>query len=122
MFGRRTKHEELLDPEGVAAGNVVRFRRSTPDRIVRSLRPAHPAIVSVEDFTQVQLLRRSKGASGLHTARKTERTERPVQKLYLFRGRIRRDVFAEDGRQPAQAHHVLPVSSADVGTWFACVG
>ncbi|HYQ63701.1 recombinase family protein [Actinophytocola sp.] len=89
FFGRWTKHEELLDPDDVAAGHVVRFRRSTPDRIVRSRRPAHPEIVSVEDFTRVQLLRRSKGAAGLKTARKTERTGRPVKRLYLFRGRIR---------------------------------
>ena len=61
-------------------------------RIVRSRRPAHPAITSVEDFTRVQLLRRSKRAAGLPSARKTERSGRPVTKLYLFRGRIRCDV------------------------------
>jgi DNA invertase Pin-like site-specific DNA recombinase len=92
VFGRWTKHETLLDPDDVAAGHVVRFRRSTPDRVVRSRRPAHPAIISVEDFTKVQLLRRSKGAAGLSSARKTERSARPVTKLYLFRGRIRCDV------------------------------
>lgn len=68
---------------------MVRFRRSTPDRIVRSRKPAHPEIVSVEDFTRVQLLRRSKGAAGLKTARKSEQAGRPVKRLYLFRGRIR---------------------------------
>ena len=36
VFGRWTKHETLLDPNDVAAGHVVRFRRSTPDQIVRS--------------------------------------------------------------------------------------
>ena len=92
VFGRWTKHEMLLDPDDVAAGHVVRFRRSTPDRVVRSRRPAHPEIISVEDFTKVQLLRRSKGAAGLASARKAERSGRPVTKLYLFRGRIRCDV------------------------------
>jgi DNA invertase Pin-like site-specific DNA recombinase len=92
FFGRWTKHEVLLDPDDVAAGHVVRFRRSTPDRVVRSRRPAHPEIIPVEDFTKVQLLRRSKGAAGLASARKTERSGRPVTKLYLFRGRIRCDV------------------------------
>ncbi|OLF10521.1 hypothetical protein BLA60_15150 [Actinophytocola xinjiangensis] len=89
VFGRWTKREVLMDPEDVAAGHVVRFRRSTPDRVVRSRRPAHPEIISVEDFTQAQLLRRSKAAGGLRTARKTERTGRPVKRPYLFRGRIR---------------------------------
>ncbi|HEV3358531.1 MAG TPA: recombinase family protein [Pseudonocardiaceae bacterium] len=89
IFGRWTKHEVLLDPDDVAAGHVVRFRRAAPERVVRSRRPAHPAIVSVEDFTQAQLLRRSKGAGGLSTARKSERSERPLSRPYVFRGRIR---------------------------------
>ena len=89
VFGRWTKHERLLDPDDVAAGHVVRFRRSTPDRVVRSRRRAHPEIISVDDFTQAQLLRRSKGSAGLRSARKTERARRPVKQLYLFRGRIR---------------------------------
>ena len=67
IFGRWTKQETLLDPDDVAAGHVVRFRRSAPDRVVRSRRRAHPEIVSVEEFTQAQLLRRSKGAGGLST-------------------------------------------------------
>ncbi len=57
--------------------------------IVRSRKPAHPEIISVEDFTQAQLLRRSKSAGGLRTARKTERSARRVKQSYLFRGRIR---------------------------------
>jgi hypothetical protein len=52
----------------VAAGNVTRFRRSDPDRIVRSRRPAHPAIVTVDDFTDVQLRRRSRAAEPLRGA------------------------------------------------------
>jgi len=47
FFGRWTKHETLLDPDDVAAGHVTRFRRSSPDRIVRSRQPAHPAIVAL---------------------------------------------------------------------------
>jgi hypothetical protein len=92
VFGRWHKHVTLLDPDDVAAGHVVRFRRSAPDRIVRSRRPAHPEIVSVEDFTQAQLLRRSKGSAGLHSARKGERSRRAVKRPYLFRGRVRCDV------------------------------
>ncbi len=89
VFGRWAKEERLLDPDDVAAGHVVRFKRAPSDRVVRSRRPAHPAIVSVEVFTEAQLLRRSKGAGGLATARKQERSRRPTGRTYLFRGRIR---------------------------------
>ena len=43
----------------------------------------------MEDFTQAQLLRRSKGSAGLRSARKAERIGRPVNRVYVFRGRIR---------------------------------
>lgn len=57
---------------------------------------------SVEDFTQAQLLRRSKAAGGLRTAGKTERSARPVKQHYLLRGRIRcANLQAEDGGQSA---------------------
>ncbi|WP_249227843.1 recombinase family protein [Kutzneria sp. CA-103260] len=59
VFGRWTKHEELINPDDVAAGHIVRFRRSHPQNVVRSRRPAHPAIVTVGEFTRAQLRRRS---------------------------------------------------------------
>jgi DNA invertase Pin-like site-specific DNA recombinase len=89
VFGRWTKHEVLLDPDDVAAGHVVRFRRSTPDRIVRSRRPAHPEIVEVETFTQVQLRRRSRAAGGLAGSRKLERGPKATKRVYSLRGRVR---------------------------------
>ncbi|WP_238606690.1 recombinase family protein [Amycolatopsis sp. Poz14] len=89
VFGRWAKHETLLDPDDVAAGHVVRFRRATPDRIVRSRKPAHPEIVSVETFTQAQLLRRSKSSGGLATSRRSERGARSTARLYLLRGLVR---------------------------------
>ncbi len=52
VFGRWAKHETLLDPDDVAAGHVVRFRRASANRVVRSRQPAHPMILSVEEFTQ----------------------------------------------------------------------
>ncbi|MEU4448262.1 recombinase family protein [Actinosynnema sp. NPDC050801] len=64
FFGRWARQEMLLDPDDVAAGYVIRFRRASADRIVRSRKPAHPAIVSVEEFTQAHLLRKSKSAAG----------------------------------------------------------
>jgi hypothetical protein len=51
VLGRYSKHETLLDPDDVAAGNVVRFRKSAKDTVVRSRRSAHPAIVSAATFT-----------------------------------------------------------------------
>jgi Recombinase zinc beta ribbon domain len=89
FFGRWTKHETLLNPDDVAAGHVVRFRRAAPDRIVRSRVPAHPEIVPVETFTAAQLLRRSKSTGGLATARKAERGGRSTARTYLLRGLVR---------------------------------
>jgi hypothetical protein len=89
FFGRWTKHETLLDPDDVAAGHVVRFRRSSPDRIVRSRTPAHPAIVTVEEFTEVQLLRRSRAAGGLVARRKLERGPKATKRAYPLRCRVR---------------------------------
>ena len=90
FFGRWTKHETLLDPEDVAAGHVVRFRRSNPDRVVRSRQQAHPEIISVEVFTEVQLLRRSRAAGGLEARRKLERgPKKSTRRAYPLRGRVR---------------------------------
>jgi hypothetical protein len=90
VFGRWTKHEMLLDPDDVAAGHVVRFRRSEPDRVVRSRRPAHPAIVTVEMFTQAQLMRRrSRAAGGMRGRAKLERTRRTGTRPYVLRGLVR---------------------------------
>jgi recombinase len=51
IYGRRRKVEGLLDPEDVAAGHVVRFRRSPQSTIVRSRQPARP-VVSVDTFAR----------------------------------------------------------------------
>lgn len=79
----------LLDPEDVAAGVVTRFRRADPSRVVRSRRPAHPVIVSVETFTQVTLLRKSKGAGGKRGRAKLERSNRPTKTVYPIKGHLR---------------------------------
>jgi hypothetical protein len=90
FFGRWTRHETLLDPDDVAAGHVVRPRRADKETVVRSRQPAHPEIVSVETFTEVQLLRRTKAAGGLGTARQAERGGRAITKSpYLLRGMVR---------------------------------
>jgi hypothetical protein len=89
FFGRWTKHETLIDPDDVAAGHVIRFRKSSPDRIVRSRQPAHPAIVTVEEFVEAQLLRRSRAAGGLAAARKLERSRKTSKRAYPLRGHVR---------------------------------
>jgi len=89
VFGRWTRHEMLLDPEDVAAGHVTRFRRSSPDRIVRSRHPAHPGIVSVETFTEAQLLRRSRATGGMRGIAKLERVRTSGRRPYPLRGLIR---------------------------------
>ena len=89
FFGRWTKHETLLNPDDVAAGHVVRFRRASTDRTVRSRKPAHPAVVSVEQFTEVQMLRRSRAAGGLEARRKLERGPKATKRPYPLRGRVR---------------------------------
>ena len=86
VFGRWTKTEVLLDPDDVSAGHTVQFRRASPDRVVRSRLPAHPAIVTVQQFTQVQLLRRAKTLAGRSRA---ERRGRRTHHKYLFQGLIR---------------------------------
>ncbi|MFC5288508.1 recombinase family protein [Actinokineospora guangxiensis] len=92
VFGRWTKHEMLADPDDVAAGHVTRFRRSSPDRIVRSRKPAHPAIVSVEDFTQVQLLRKSRSVGSMRGITKLERKQTTTKHTYLLRGHVRCEI------------------------------
>ncbi|TCC19925.1 recombinase family protein [Kribbella sindirgiensis] len=89
FFGRWERTEMLLDPEDVAAGVVTRFRRADQSRIVRSRRPAHPAIVSVETFTQAALRRRSRAAGGRRGQSKLERSGRPTTKVYPMKGHLR---------------------------------
>ncbi|MGV9739054.1 recombinase family protein, partial [Nocardia farcinica] len=91
VFGRWRKHEELLDIDDAAAGHIVRFRRSPNSRIVRSRRPAHPAIVSVADFTEAQLLRRKRAGTSNRSRAKLERV-RFARHLYLLAGRVRCDL------------------------------
>jgi hypothetical protein len=89
FFGRWKKHEELLDPDDVAAGHVARFRRAEPGKVVRSRRPAHPGIVSVETFTGAQMARRSRAAGGLQARRRLDRGQRRSASPYSLRGRVR---------------------------------
>ena len=86
VFGRWRRQEVLADPDDVAAGHVTRFRRAGPEHVVRSREQAHPAIVSVETFTQTQLLRASRAAGGLEGRRKLEHGLGPAKHTYVLRG------------------------------------
>ncbi|QYN18841.1 recombinase family protein [Amycolatopsis sp. DSM 110486] len=92
IFGRWTKHETLLNPDDVSAGHVVRFRRAEPERVVRSRRPAHPEIVSVETFTQAQLVRRSRAAGGMRGIAKLDRDRSATKHTYLLKGLVRCEI------------------------------
>ena len=89
VFGRWARHETLLDPDDIAAGTSCAFGGPRADRVVRSRAPAHPKIVTVETFTEAQLMRRSKAAGGLATARKAERGGRGTARDYMLRGLVR---------------------------------
>lgn len=55
---------------------------------MRSHRPAHPAIISVETFTKAQLLRRGRRGRGKSDWSALERT-RVDTSAYILRGRVR---------------------------------
>jgi hypothetical protein len=92
VFGRWSKHETLLNPDAVSAGHVVRFRRAAPERIVRSRRPAHPEIVSVQTFTQAKLVRRSRAAGGMRGIAKLDRERAAAKHTYLLKGLVRCEI------------------------------
>jgi len=111
VFGRWSKHETLIDPDDVGAGHVTRFRRAAPDRVVRSRQPAHPAIVAVEHFTQVQLIRRSRGADGMRGLAGLERRRSGGRRTYLLRGLLRCGV----------CHRKMQGEAIRQGVYYRCV-
>jgi hypothetical protein len=113
FFGRVGEHETLLNPDDVSAGHVVRFRRAAPEGIVRSRRQAHPEIVSVEAFTQAQLMRRSRAAGGMRDRQAGSGADcwqihLPVERVGALRG-----VPAEDAGRGNPEGDLLPVHRAD---------
>lgn len=48
----------------VAAGYIVRFRRSLQAKVVMSREPAHPVVVSAEPFRAAQLEKRKRRTGG----------------------------------------------------------
>ncbi|MFI6031873.1 recombinase family protein [Amycolatopsis magusensis] len=60
VFGRWKRHEMLMNPDDVAAGTVMRFKRAPAENVVRSHHIAHPPLISVTDFTAVHRMRTNK--------------------------------------------------------------
>ncbi|MQA27684.1 MAG: recombinase family protein [Micromonosporaceae bacterium] len=112
IYGRWQKVEELLDPEDVAAGHVTRFRRSPQSKVVRSREPAHPAIVSVEDFTRVQLAMRARAGGGRRGWSALERTRVRSKRMYLLRGLLRCSLCGRKMEGAARKHAVFYRCSA----------
>lgn len=111
VYGRWRKVEELLDPDDVAAGHVVRFRRSSRADVVRSREPAHPVLVSVEDFTRVQLEMRARRGSGRSDQASRDRSGRPTRHAYALRGLIR----------CAVCDRKMEGAKRDSGIYYRCV-
>jgi len=62
--------------------------------IVRSREPAHPAIVTVEMFTAVQLEQRKRRRGGRRGWSSMERTRQTGKRVYMLRSRIRSGICA----------------------------
>ncbi|GAA1719382.1 recombinase family protein [Kribbella yunnanensis] len=107
VYGRWQKVEELLDPDDVAAGYVVRFRRSPHAKIVRSREPAHPAIISVEMFTEAQLRARQRKAEGVRKWSAVERRRTSSKRVYALRGLVRCGLCARKMEGAARRQDVL---------------
>ncbi|MBP2352633.1 hypothetical protein JOF29_003716 [Kribbella aluminosa] len=121
VYGRWQKVEELLDPDDVAAGYVVRFRRSPQAKIVRSREPAHPAIISVETFTAAQLRRRKRKSDGIQKWSAVERRRTSPKRVYALRGLVRCGLCSRkmEGRLDGRT---LSTTGAMRGRWFRGLG
>jgi hypothetical protein len=90
VWGRWVRHEHLLDPDDVSAGNIVPFVPQQQEHVVGSLTPVHPQITTVAQFTRVQLLMRAKAGAGPSEAARSERTPSPAAAPpYSLRGLVR---------------------------------
>ncbi len=107
IYGRWQKVEELLDPDDVAAGHVVRFRRSPQAKIVRSREPAHPAIVSVDTFTAAQLEQRRRRRGGERGWSSIGRSRQEKKRVYVLRSRIKCSICARKMEGAARRQVVI---------------
>lgn len=85
-WGKFKKAERLVDPKNPRLGKETYFKRNDKAP-VRSLRPAHEAIVSVEEFIRVQKMRAAKSAGGKKGQAKQTRDRNGVAH-YALRGLV----------------------------------
>jgi site-specific DNA recombinase len=69
VWNRQATSHELIDPANTGLGHREVQRWALPDGWVISTRPAHPALVSEEDFIAVQGLRAERDDTGTAPAR-----------------------------------------------------
>lgn len=105
----------LIDPDDVAAGHVIRFRRSNPDRIVRSRQSAHPAIVTVEEFVEVQYYGNHGRQVGWLRAENWKGDPKRPNGHTAERTGALRILLPPDGRNTTQVPHLLPVRGTQPG-------
>ena len=80
VWNKQRKAELLMDVDDVALGYETRMRWNPREEWVWSERPAHPAIIDRDSFTQAQVLLASRGPAS--TGRTVTRTRHP----YVLRG------------------------------------
>ena len=70
VWNRQPASRELIDPANTGLGHRQVQRWAQPDGWVISTRPAHPALVSEQDFIAVQGIRAERDTTGTATARR----------------------------------------------------
>lgn len=101
FFGRWAKHETLLDPDDMAAGHTMWFRRSTPERILRSREPHTPPSCRWRRSPRYICCAGQKRPVACEPQ---DRTQRATTRAYLFRGRIRCAVCSRKMEASPRAH------------------
>src|SRR5690606_24654668 len=81
-----TNPVRFIDPNNPRRGKTSRVVRNDKAP-VRSLHPAHEPIVSIEEFTSVQVIRAAKSVGGTKGQSKQERNRRGVAH-YALRGMV----------------------------------
>ncbi|MEV4893541.1 recombinase family protein, partial [Nonomuraea sp. NPDC055795] len=82
VWNKQRKDEVLIDVDDVGLGHMPKLRWNPKDKWIWSDAPAHPPIVSREDFDATQATLHGRGD------RYTDKTVRRAQHVYMLRGRL----------------------------------
>ncbi|MEV4158857.1 recombinase family protein [Nonomuraea dietziae] len=104
VWNRQRKDEVLIDVDDVGLGHMSKLRWNAEDKWVWSDTPAHPPIVSREDFTATQRDARQSGPSLYGQDGPTGQPCVPVQKSADLRA-----LRSQDARGTGQRHGLLPM-------------